>query len=76
MKTDWDLRGLQIITFERGCQQPDDINQLTVCDELYSDYVTYKDCSQYCIEYACNDGIDIELEFSRLDQNKEPIQLQ
>ena len=75
-RTDWDVRGFQLVVFERGCQVPQNVHKLTECEYLDHSYVTYKDCSTFCAIDGCNNSTDIELSFANIDDNGNVINIQ
>ena len=70
LQTDWFLGGYQILFHERMCSydEPSD-----VCESANTGVVIFKDCNTTCTgSDGCNDGNDVELLFSDLDESGNP----
>ena len=74
--TDWFISGEQSYTIERRCSEKSfEVGEEVSCvqNQLAGNY--YKDCYRQCHGDECNGANEIELEYSRLDENGNPVNL-
>ena len=75
--TDWWMNGLQLYRVERSCASGDfDVDDPTQCKQGSTGTNYFKDCINQCLEDECNGNMDVEREFTRLDEFGNPVELE
>ena len=68
------IGGFQILFFNRSCENDQSLIEGETCHFADTSFSVFKDCAEYCNEEdGCNDGKDVELHFSKLDDNGKPV---
>ena len=72
-RTDWMFGGYQILFFNRSCEADQKAIEGEACKFSDTGISLFKDCTDYCEEEGCNNGKDVELHFSKLDDKGNPV---
>ena len=72
--TDWFMSGVQLYRVERKCASGSfDVDNPTQCKQGSTASNFFKDCFNQCLEDECNNNMDVESEFTRLDEFGNPV---
>ena len=65
--------GYQLLFFERLCESDQRKIEGETCKVSDGQFSIFKDCTDYCDSDECNNGKDVELHYSKLDENGVPV---
>ena len=71
------MSGVQLYRVERKCASGQfDVENPTQCEQGSTGTNYFKDCFNQCLEDECNSNMDVESEFTRLDEFGNPVELE